>query len=318
MKAFILDDLAPVCGDHLRRQGFEVEQAGRISQVRHRLAECHALLVRSASTVKAEDLDLAPNLRVIGRGGVGLDNIDVAAASARRIAVISTPDANTISTAELTVALMLALARWLPMSQRALEQGSWKRNEFRGTELFGKTLGVVGFGRIGQAVAVRALALGMQVTARDPLISAETMARLGVESCELAALLARSDFITLHVPLNDSTWHLINAASLAGVKRGARLINCARGGVTDESAVRRALDSGQLSGVALDVYAEEPPAKDHPLIGHPRVVCVPHLGALTEEAQTRAAEELAKRVADHLLHRSWEGVVNADSIDRTS
>lgn len=318
MKILILDDLAQVCGDYLRRHGFEVEQAGHISHVRHRLADCHALLVRSASCVKAEDIDQAPSLRVIGRGGVGLDNIDLAAANARRIAVISTPDANTIATAELTLALMLALARWLPMSQRALEQGFWKRNEFRGIELFGKTLGVVGFGRIGREVAVRALAFGMRVVSHDPLVSPETMAHVRVESCELEELLARSDFITLHVPLNDSTRQLLNAASLAGVKRGARLINCARGGVADELAVRQALDNGQLSGVALDVYSEEPPRSNHPLIGHPRVVCVPHLGALTEEAQTRAAEELAKKVADHLLHHSLGGVVNPEHIRRPS
>lgn len=318
MNILILDDIAPVCGDYLRRHGFEVEQAANIANLSGRLAGFNVILVRSASKIKAKDVALAPNLKVIGRAGVGLDNIDLAAANQRRIAVISTPDANTISTAELTFALLLALARWVPMSQRSLEQGLWKRNDFRGVELFGKTLGVIGFGRIGREVASRALAFGMRVVAHDPLVPPATMTSLPVENSELAPLLAQSDFITLHVPLNDSTRHLINTESLAGVKRGARLINCARGGITDERAVREALDTGQLSGVALDVYAEEPPPKEHPLIGHPRVVCVPHLGALTEEAQTRAAEELARNVAAYLRDHSLHGVVNADVLGKNS
>jgi D-3-phosphoglycerate dehydrogenase len=318
MKILILDDIAPVCGDYLQHHGFEVEQAGNIKDVRDRLAQFAVILVRSASKVKAEEIALAPNLQVIGRGGVGLDNIDLAAANQRRIAVISTPDANTISTAELTFALMLSLARKVPMAQRSLEQGLWKRNDFRGVELSGKTLGVIGFGRIGREVAARARAFSMRILAHDPLIPAETISSQNAEAVTLATALARSDFITLHAPLNDSTKQLINTESLKMVKRGACLINCARGGLTDELAVRQALESGQLSGVALDVYAEEPPPKDHPLIGHPRVVCVPHLGALTDEAQTRAAEELAANVVAYLRDKSLRGVVNAEVVAQNS
>jgi D-3-phosphoglycerate dehydrogenase len=314
MNILILDDIAPVSGEYFRRFGFYVEQAANISNARDRLAEFDVILVRSASKVKAEDVALAPRLKVIGRAGVGLDNIDLAAANQRRIAVISTPDANTISTTELTFALMLALARRVPMAQHSLEQGQWKRNEFRGVELFGKTLGVIGFGRIGREVATRALAFGMRVVAHDPLISAETIVKHGAEASDFESVLAQSDFVTLHVPLLDSTRQIINRNALAKMKRGARLINCARGVLTDERAVREALDSGRLGGAALDVYSEEPPPKDHPLIGHPRVVCVPHLGALTDEAQTRAAEELAQNVVAYLRDHSLRGVVNAEIV----
>jgi D-3-phosphoglycerate dehydrogenase len=314
MKILILDDIAPVCGDYLQSHGFEVEQAANIKNVRERLAPFQAILVRSASKLTAAEIAAAQSLRVIGRAGVGIDNIDLAAANQRQIAVISTPEANTISTAELTFALMLALARRVPMAQRSLEQGLWKRNDFRGVELYKKTLGVIGFGRIGREVAARARAFGMRIVAYDPLIPAATISSHNAEAVELAAALGQSDFITLHVPFNDSTEELINADSLKLVKRGACLINCARGGLTDEQAVRQALDSGQLAGVALDVYAEEPPAKGHPLIGHPRVVCVPHLGALTDEAQTRAAEELSANVVAHFQKSSLRGVVNAEAL----
>ncbi len=313
MNILILDDIAPVCGEYFRRYGYYVEQAANISNARDRLAEFNVILVRSASKVKAEDVALAPRLKVIGRAGVGLDNIDLAAANQRRIAVISTPEANTISTAELSFALMLALARRVPMAQHSLEQGQWKRNDFRGVELFGKTLGVIGFGRIGREVATRARAFGMRILAHDPLIPVAMIVGQNAEAVDFATALAQSDFITLHVPFNESTKHLINAKSLKMVKRGAYLINCARGDLVDERAVRLALDNGQLGGVAVDVYSEEPPPKDHPLIGHPRVVCVPHLGALTDEAQTRAAEELAQNVVSYLRDHSLRGVVNLEA-----
>jgi len=314
MNILILDDIAPVCGEQCRRHGFQVEQAANINHTRERLGEFNVILVRSASKVTANEMAAAPNLRVIGRAGVGLDNIDLAAANQRRIAIISTPEANTISTAELTFSLMLALARRVPMAQNSLVQGLWKRNEFRGTELYGKTLGVIGFGRIGREVAARARGFGMRIVAHDPLIPEASITSLGATSCDLETLLGQSDFITLHVPLMASTRQLINAAALQKVKPGARLINCARGGLTDEQAVRAALDSGRLAGAALDVYADEPPPKDHPLIGHPLVVCVPHLGALTDEAQTRAAEELAANVVVYLKEHSLRGVVNPQAV----
>jgi len=314
MKILILDDIAPVCGDYLQQHGFEVEQAGNVKNVRERLAPFQAILVRSASKLTAAEIAAAQGLRVIGRAGVGIDNIDLSAANQRQIAVISTPEANTISTAELTVALMLAVARRVPMAQRSLEQGLWKRNDFRGVELFGKTLGVIGFGRIGREVAARAHAFGMRVIAYDPLIPATAITGNKAEAVDLDTAFGQSDFITLHVPYNDSTKELINEETLKNIKHGAYLINCARGGLTDEQAVRQALDSGRLAGIALDVYAEEPPPKDHPLIGHPRVVCVPHLGALTDEAQTRAAEELAANVAAYLKNDSLRGVVNAEAL----
>jgi len=314
MKILILDDIAPVCGDYLQRHGFEVEQAPTINNVRERLAPFQAILVRSASKLTAADIAAATVLRVIGRAGVGIDNIDLAAANQRRIAVISTPEANTISTAELTFTLLLAAARRVPMAQRSLEQGLWKRNDFRGVELFGKTLGVIGFGRIGREVAVRARAFGMRVLAYDPLIPAATIAHHHADAVDFTMALCQSDFITLHVPFNDSTNKIINGEALKLCKPGAYLINCARGGLIDEQAVRQALDSGQLGGVALDVFAQEPPPKDHPLIGHPRVVCLPHLGALTDEAQTRAATELAENVAAYLRDGARRGIVNPEAL----
>jgi len=314
MKILILDDIAPVCGEYLLKHGFEVEQAANVKNVRERLAPFQAILVRSASKLTSAEIAAAQGLRVIGRAGVGIDNIDLSAANQRNIAVISTPEANTISTAELTFSLMLALARRVPMAQRSLEQGLWKRNDFRGVELFGKTLGVIGFGRIGREVAARARAFGMRIVAYDPLIPASAITNQKAEAVDLTSALSQSDFITLHVPYNDGTKELVNEETLKSIKHGAYLINCARGGLTDEQAVRHALDSGRLAGVALDVYAEEPPPKDHPLIGHPRVVCVPHLGALTDEAQTRAAEELAANVTAYLKNDSLGGVVNAEAL----
>jgi len=255
-----------------------------------------ALIVRSRTKVIASIIDAATRLCVIGRAGVGLDNIDCDAAARRGITVVNSPASAMVSVAEHTVGLMIALARFIPQSDVALRKGIWEKNKYLGIELSGKTLGIIGLGRIGSMVAVRAESFGMRVVAYDPYIKGERAETFGATLLEsLDDLLAMSDFVSIHTPLMPTTRGLIDADELAKMKRGARLISCARGGVVDEKALLAALESGQLAGAALDVFENEPPG-DNPLLKHPRVVVTPHLGAMTEEAQTRAAIDVAEQV----------------------
>ncbi len=259
-----------------------------------------ALVVRSRTKVIAPVIDAATRLRVIGRAGVGLDNIDCEAAARRGIVVVNSPASAMISVAEHTIGLMVALARFIPQADASLRQGAWEKNKFLGIELSGKTLGIVGLGRIGSMVAVRAEAFGMRVLAYDPYIKGERAETFGATLLEsLEDLLAISDFISIHTPLAPNTRGLIGAEKMAQLKPGARLISCARGGVVDEKALFAALESGQLAGAALDVFETEPPG-DNPLLHHPRVVVTPHLGAMTEEAQTRAAIDVAEQIVETL------------------
>ncbi len=273
-----------------------------------------ALLVRSSTKVTAEVIAKADRLKVIGRAGVGLDNVDADAATKRGIIVMNVPAGNTISTAEHTMSMLMALARRIPQAHAHVRQGLWERAKFVGTELFGKTLGIVGLGKIGTEVAKRAQAFGMRVIAYDPFLSSERAQQLEVQVTDLKTIYAEADFITVHTPLTAETRHLIGAKEIASMKRGVRLLNCARGGIIDEAALREALASGHVAGAAIDVYEQEPP-KDNPLLAMDQVVATPHLGASTQEAQLNVAIEVAKQVADALLGRGIRNAVNMPSVD---
>lgn len=269
-----------------------------------------ALVVRSQTKVTADVLEAGSRLRVVGRAGTGVDNIDLAAATRRGILVVNAPASNSIAVAELTVGLLLALARSIPQAHASLAAGRWERGKYMGSEVRGKTLGLLGLGRIGAEVARRARALEMEILAYDPFISEERAAQLGVRPVTLDELLRESDAVSLHVPLLDSTRNLLNADRLGQMRRGAWLINCARGGIIDEAALVDALESGQIGGAALDVWAKEPPTGS-PLLGHPKVIALPHLGASTEEAQALTAADVAEGVVDALANRTPRYAVNA-------
>lgn len=269
-----------------------------------------AIVVRSPTRVTGEVIERGERLRYIGRAGVGVDNIDLAAATERGIIVMNSPGGNTISTAEHTIGVMLAVARHIPQAHASLTGGGWDRKTYRGAELWGKTLGVVGLGRVGRAVAARMLAFEMEVIASDPFVSASDADAMGVTLVTLDELVARSDWITVHVPLGSDTAGLIGAAELARMKDGVVVLNCARGGVVDEDALLAALESGKVAAAGLDVYASEPPG-NHPLFSHPRSVFTPHLGAATAEAQLRVATDVARAVADALATGTIRDAVNA-------
>ena len=294
-------------------EGFTVETAaGNMprSQTLQAAAAAHALIVRSSTTVDSELFDTAPQLQVVVRAGVGVDNIDLDAATERGIVVMNTPDGNTISTAEHTIALMLALVRHIPQAHQSLADGRWDRKLYKGLELYQKTLGIVGLGRIGQAVAVRARALGMTIVAFDPYV---TQAPEGVELVEeIDTLYQQADFITLHAVITDETCHMIDADALTKMKAGVHIVNTARGALIDEAALAAALDSGQVAGAALDVYSAEPPALDHPLLGRPDVVHTPHLAASTSDAQIAVAAQATRQIVAALQRNEYENVVNPD------
>ena len=278
------------------------------------LEEVDAVIVRSETRISAEVIPGGGRLRVIGRAGVGVDNIDVDAATARGVAVMNAPAGNTIAAAELTLALLLAAVRRVADADRSMREGRWDRGRFKGVELYGKTLGLVGAGRIGSTVAERARAFGMSVIAFDPYLTPERAQALGMEPVDLAALLERADVVTLHVPLTDSTRGLIGAQQLARMKKGAIIVNAARGGVVDEAALAAALESGHLGAAALDVFEEEPLPADHPLRSAPRLVLTPHLGASTAEAQHNVAVEIAEAVRDALLLGDLGRALNAPAV----
>ncbi len=257
--------------------------------------EYHAFIVRGRTKVTAEVLAQAPHLKVIGRAGVGVDNIDLAAANRHGVTVVNAPTATTQAVAELTIGLLFALARHIPRADAGMKQGLWLKKELKGVELSGKTLGVIGYGRIGSAVGQRAAALGMRVLAYDPLLTPEQIRERGAEPVDLPALYAAADFISLHVPLTPDTRGMLDGEAFARMKRGVRLVCAARGGVIDETALLGALESGQVAGAALDVFAQEPPGLTA-LVAHPHVIATPHIGAQTVEAQQRAAEDIATEV----------------------
>lgn len=317
-RILICDPLDPIALEILRGRGFEPEVRTGMDEAELSLAvaEVHALLIRSATKVTAGVLGAADRLEVIGRAGVGVDNVDTAAATQRGVLVMNTPTGNTTTTGELAIAHLCALSRHLPRADRLVRSGTWKKKGLLGTELTGKTLGIVGLGRIGRVVAERALGLRMKVIACDPFLSASGAPSpiRGVDLVELEELLPRADFVTLHLPLTPETRGLFDAERLGSMKRGARLINCARGGLVDEEALARFLEEGHLAGAALDVLAEEPPPADHPLLGRDDVILTPHLGASSREAQVRVAEEIATQIADYFETGEAVNAVNAPSL----
>ena len=274
------------------------------------LPDYEALVVRSGVKVDAQAIDAGLRLKVVGRAGVGVDNIDVGAATAAGIVVVNAPTANTIAAAELTVGLIYALARNVPAADASLRRGEWRRADFMGTELRGKTLGIIGLGKIGLTVADRARAMEMELVGSDPFVSADSAAAHAIELVDLDVLLRRSDVVTVHVPLNDATRGMIDDQALRLMRSTAFLINVARGGVVDESALAEALSGGRLAGAAIDVYEHEPP-RDSPLLSAPNTVLTPHLGASTREAQAKAGVEVAHQVLDVLGGRRARYAVNA-------
>src|SRR5579871_1879655 len=278
------------------------------------IGEYDALAVRSETKVTADILANADRLQIIGRAGVGVDNIDVAAATQKGIVVVNSPDGNTLAAAELTIGLLLALARKIPQGDASLHSGKWERKKFVGTELYGKTVGILGLGRIGSSVAERLKGFGVELIAYNPFVPEEATRRMGVEPVSLDDLLRRSDFISIHTPLNDDTRGLIGPAQFALMKDGVRIVNCARGGILDEAALAEALRSGKVAGAALDVFAKEPPDPDHPLLTLPNCVLTPHLGASTEEAQIKVAIDVAEQIGDVLQGRPARTPVNLPAI----
>ncbi len=272
------------------------------------------LIIRSGTKVTKEVIAAATNLRVVGRAGIGVDNVDVEAATKRGIVVMNTPGGNNVTTAEHAISLMLALARNIPQANASLKSGQWKREKFTGSEICNKVLGVIGLGNIGAIVAERALGLKMQVLAYDPFVSPEAAAKMRIELATLDDLYARSDFITVHTPLTKETRGLIAAPAFAKMKKGARLINCARGGIIDEAALSQAITDGRVAGAALDVFVEEPPPADHPLLQLDQVICTPHLGAATDEAQINVAIAIADQVANYLTQGVIQNAVNFPSM----
>lgn len=315
-KIFVADDVSESGLEPLRNAGFIVEKTTRLSpdELRSRLEDYDGLVVRSETKVTADLLDGAPHLRVVGRAGVGVDNIDVAAATARGVVVMNAPDGNTITTAEHTLALLIALARRLPQANSSLKGGRWERKQFIGTELQGKTLGIVGLGRIGRVVANRARAFGMHIVAYDPFISPDQARDLQIELASLDEVFKRADFLTVHTPLTSETRGIIGADAFAHMKKGVRVINCARGGLIDEEALFNAIKSGVVAGAALDVFVDEPPAADHPLLSLEEVIATPHLGASTTEAQEGVAFTVAEQMRDYLLTGALRGAVNVPSL----
>lgn len=277
--------------------------------------EANALVIRSAHKIDAEVLNAAPKLRIIARAGVGVDNVDIPHATELGIVVVNTPDGNTISTAEHTFGLMLALARHIPQAHESMNAGKWDRKSYSGVELRGKTLGIVGLGRIGRAVAKRALAFEMHVIAFDPYLEADVAADLGVTLVSMDELFRSSDFISLHALLTPENREMINRESLAKMKKGVRIVDAARGALVNEADLAEALQSGQVAGAALDVYAEEPPSPDNPLLHLPNVVHTPHLAASTEDAQITVSVDAAKLVVDALLNGQLANVVNPAVLD---
>jgi D-3-phosphoglycerate dehydrogenase len=311
MKVLVMDGLAGAAVEILASYpGIEPEARATLGpeELAVAVTECEGLVVRSASKVTPAVIAAGDRLRVIGRAGVGVDNIDRAAAAARGIVVMNVPGANSVSAAELTLALMLALARNVPSAERSLRAGEWRRNDFRGVELQEKTLGLIGLGRIGREVASRSAAFGMRVIGCDPFVDEADLKGVPVRLSTFEEVVAGSDFLSLHVPLSPDTRHLIADESLAKVRKGVRIVNCSRGGVVDEDALERALADGRVAGAALDVYEKEPPG-DHPLLRHENVVAVPHIGALTREAQERVGTQIARQVGDFLTGKGAANVV---------
>jgi D-3-phosphoglycerate dehydrogenase / 2-oxoglutarate reductase len=314
-KVLISDKMDPKAAQIFRERGVEVDEiTGKTpEELKAIIGEYDGLAIRSSTKVTKDILAHATNLKVIGRAGIGVDNVDIPAASAQGVVVMNTPFGNSITTAEHAIALMFALARQLPEADVSTQAGKWEKNRFMGVELTGKTLGLIGAGNIGSIVADRAIGLRMRVIAYDPFLTPERALEMGVEKMTLDDLLLRADFITLHTPLTDQTRNILSRENLAKTKKGVRIINCARGGLIDEAALKDGLDSGHIGGAALDVFVQEP-AKEHPLFGTPNFVATPHLGASTTEAQVNVAIQVAEQLADYLVTGGVTNALNVPSL----
>jgi D-3-phosphoglycerate dehydrogenase len=314
-RVLISDKLSPAAVAIFKERGVEADVKPGLDkeELARIIGSYDGLAIRSATKVTAKLLERATRLRVVGRAGIGVDNVDIPAATARGVIVMNTPFGNSITTAEHAIALMFALARQIPAADLSTQAGKWEKNRFMGVELSGKTLGVIGCGNIGSIAASRAIGLRMRVIAYDPFLSAERAAEIGVEKVELDDLLARADFITLHTPLTAQTRNILSAENLAKTKKGVRIVNCARGGLVDEAALRAALDSGHVAGAAFDVFIEEP-ATSNALFGHSNFIATPHLGASTSEAQENVALQVAEQMSDYLVRGAISNAINFPSI----
>ena len=314
-KVLISDKMDPNAAKIFEIRGCDVDviTGETPEQLIARIGDYDGLAIRSSTKVTKEILAAAKNLKVIGRAGIGVDNVDIPAASAQGVVVMNTPFGNSITTAEHAIALMFALARQLPEADASTQAGKWEKNRFMGVEVTGKTLGLIGAGNIGSIVASRALGLKMKVVAFDPFLTPERAVEMGVEKADLDTLLDKADFITLHTPLTDQTRNILSRENLLKTKKGVRIINCARGGLVDEQALKEMLDSGHVAGAALDVFVEEP-AKQSPLFGTPNFICTPHLGASTTEAQVNVALQVAEQMADYLVNGGVTNALNVPSL----
>ena len=316
MKVFVADDVNEDKLAPLRDAGIDIVIKTKLDgeALATQMADADGVIVRSATKITAELMDRAPNLRVIGRAGVGVDNIDVRAATQRGIVVMNAPDGNTITTAEHTIALLVSMARNIPQAHTKLQNGEWDKKSFVGVELNGKTLGVVGLGRIGKHVSQIARGFGMQIVAFDPFISPDQAKELGIELDTLNGVFARADFITIHTPVTDETRGIVGKEAFAKMKKGVRIVNCARGGLVDETALLEAIDGGTVAAAALDVFSTEPLPADSPLLGRTNIITTPHLGASTTEAQEGVALTVAEQMRDYLVTGTLRGAVNAPSM----
>ncbi len=314
-KVLISDKLDPLAVEIFEKNGVDVDFKPGLSaeELLEIIPNYDGLAIRSATTVTPEVLDVAKNLKAVGRAGIGVDNVDIAKATENGVVVMNTPFGNSITTAEHAIAMMFALARQIPQANESTHAGKWEKKKFMGTELYNKVLGVVGCGNIGGIAATRGVGLKMNVIAFDPFLTEERAADLGVKKVELDELFEKADFITLHVPKNDKTANLIRKETIAKMKDGVRIINCARGGIVNEADLKEALDSGKVAGAALDVFEVEP-AKENILFGHPNVVCTPHLGAATTEAQVNVALQVAEQMSDYLQNGAVTNAINMPSI----
>jgi len=314
-KVLISDKMSPLAEEIFKSRGLDVDFKPGMTpeELIACIGEYDGLAIRSSTTVTPEVLAAATNLKVIGRAGIGVDNVDIPAATAKGTVVMNTPFGNSITTAEHAISMMMALARQIPQASASTHAGKWEKSGFMGVELFGKTLGVIGCGNIGGCVIERAIGLKMRVVGFDPYLTPDRAKDLGIEKVELDELFQRADFITLHTPLTDGTRGIIGPKSFPKMKDGVRIINCARGGLIDEPALKEALDSGKVAGAALDVFEVEP-AKENVLFGHPNVICTPHLGASTTEAQVNVAVQVAEQISDYLLTGAVTNALNMPSM----
>ncbi|MCX7724354.1 MAG: phosphoglycerate dehydrogenase [Thermodesulfovibrio sp.] len=316
MKVLVSDSISPKGIEILKKAGFEVDVKTGLKpeELKAIIGEYDALIIRSATKVTAEIIEAAHKLKVIGRAGTGVDNVDKIAATKKGIVVMNTPGGNTITTAEHTIGMLFALARKIPQATASMKAGKWEKKKFMGVELYNKTIGIIGLGRIGSEVAKRTQCMGMNVLAYDPFLSDEKAEELGITKTDLERIFAEADFITIHTPLTSETKYLINKDTIKRMKDGVYIINCARGGIVNEKDLYEAIISGKVAGAALDVFEKEPPEEGNPLIADERVICTPHLGASTLEAQENVAVAIAEQVVDYLLNGTIRNAVNFPSI----